>query len=60
MSTWIITGAATGLGRLLAEHVLAEGHHVAAAALDVGPLRDLAGRYPLAARAAAMDKCGGR
>ncbi|WP_020016517.1 SDR family NAD(P)-dependent oxidoreductase [Promicromonospora sukumoe] len=46
MSTWIITGAATGLGRLLAEHILAEGHDVAAAALDVDPLRDLAERYP--------------
>ncbi|MDH2414384.1 SDR family NAD(P)-dependent oxidoreductase [Nocardioides sp. CER19] len=46
MSTWIITGAATGLGRLLTEHVLAEGHQVVAAGLDVVPLADLTARHP--------------
>ncbi|MGZ6678156.1 MAG: SDR family NAD(P)-dependent oxidoreductase, partial [Nocardioides sp.] len=33
MSTWIITGASTGLGRLLTAHVLSEGHQVVATAM---------------------------
>ncbi|GAB1818254.1 SDR family NAD(P)-dependent oxidoreductase [Herbidospora sp. RD11066] len=46
MRTWLITGASRGLGRAFAEAALAGGDRVVAAARDVGPLEDLAGKYP--------------
>lgn len=44
--TWFITGASRGLGRAFAEAALAAGEHVVAAARNVEPLADLAGKYP--------------
>ncbi|GAA0979746.1 SDR family NAD(P)-dependent oxidoreductase [Nocardiopsis tropica] len=43
---WLITGASRGLGRAFAEAALAGGDRVVAAARDVGPLEELAGKYP--------------
>jgi NAD(P)-dependent dehydrogenase (short-subunit alcohol dehydrogenase family) len=45
-NSWLITGASSGFGRLLAEHALARGARVAALARTVEPLRELAQRYP--------------
>jgi NADP-dependent 3-hydroxy acid dehydrogenase YdfG len=41
MSTWLITGCSTGLGRALAEAVIAAGHNVVTAR-DAGRVADLA------------------
>ncbi|MBX7265158.1 SDR family NAD(P)-dependent oxidoreductase [Micromonospora sp. Llam7] len=43
---WFITGATRGLGRAVAEAALATGDRVIGAARDIGPLAELAGRYP--------------
>ncbi len=42
MSTWLVTGCSTGLGRALAEAVIAEGHNAVVTARDVGKVADLA------------------
>ena len=42
MSTWLITGCSTGLGRALAEAVIAAGHNAVVTARDVGKVTDLA------------------
>ena len=42
MSTWLITGCSTGLGRALAEAVIAAGHTAVVTARDVGKVADLA------------------
>ena len=42
MSTWLITGCSTGLGRALAEAVIAAGHNVVATARDRAKIADLA------------------
>ncbi|OBA69862.1 short-chain dehydrogenase/reductase [Mycobacterium sp. 1554424.7] len=42
MSTWLITGCSTGLGRALAEAVIAAGHHAVVTARDVTRVADLA------------------
>jgi NAD(P)-dependent dehydrogenase (short-subunit alcohol dehydrogenase family) len=44
--TWLITGASRGLGRALAETVLASGDRVIATARDAGTLDDLVATYP--------------
>jgi NAD(P)-dependent dehydrogenase (short-subunit alcohol dehydrogenase family) len=41
MSTWLITGCSTGLGRALAEAVIAEGHNAVVTARDVDKVADL-------------------
>ena len=41
MSTWLITGCSTGLGRALAEAVIAAGHNAAVTARDVAKVADL-------------------
>ncbi|MBT1700472.1 SDR family NAD(P)-dependent oxidoreductase [Fulvivirgaceae bacterium PWU4] len=43
---WFITGSSRGLGRSLAENVLAHGHKVAATARKPEQLKDLIARYP--------------
>ena len=42
MSTWLITGCSTGLGRALAEAVIAGGHNAVVTARDAGRVADLA------------------
>ena len=53
--TWLITGSSRGLGRALAEAVLAAGHNLVATARDPEQVRDLVERYPARARAVALD-----
>jgi NAD(P)-dependent dehydrogenase (short-subunit alcohol dehydrogenase family) len=55
MSTWFITGCSTGLGRALADAVLADGHNAVVTARDVDTLKDLAETYPGSALALTMD-----
>lgn len=55
MSTWLITGCSTGLGRALAEAVLASGHNAVATARDVSTVEHFAGGYPDTALAVALD-----
>ena len=42
MATWLITGCSTGLGRALAETVIAAGHNTVVTARDAGRVADLA------------------
>jgi NAD(P)-dependent dehydrogenase (short-subunit alcohol dehydrogenase family) len=42
MSTWLVTGCSTGLGRALAEAVIAAGHNAVVTARDVAKVADLA------------------
>ena len=53
--TWLITGSSRGLGRALAEAVLAAGHNVVATARNPDQLRDLVDAHPGQARAVALD-----
>lgn len=55
MSTWLITGCSTGLGRALAESVLAHGHNAVVTARDAAHVEDLAKAYPDTALAVALD-----
>jgi NAD(P)-dependent dehydrogenase (short-subunit alcohol dehydrogenase family) len=55
MSTWLITGCSTGLGRALAEAVLDAGDHVVVTARRAESVEDLAGAYPNTALALALD-----
>lgn len=45
MKTWFITGTSTGLGRLLTEKLLEQGHRVAATLRKPDALADLKARY---------------
>ncbi|MEU7870289.1 SDR family NAD(P)-dependent oxidoreductase [Dactylosporangium sp. NPDC049140] len=42
MATWLITGCSSGLGRALAEAVLARGHNAIVTARDAAKVEDLA------------------
>jgi NAD(P)-dependent dehydrogenase (short-subunit alcohol dehydrogenase family) len=55
MSTWLITGCSTGLGRALAEAVLARGDNAVVTARDAATVQDLAKAYPDTALALALD-----
>ena len=55
MSTWLITGCSTGLGRALAEAVIAAGHNAVVTARDAGKLVDLTAQAPDRVLAAAVD-----
>jgi NAD(P)-dependent dehydrogenase (short-subunit alcohol dehydrogenase family) len=55
MLTWLITGCSTGLGRALAEAVLARGDRAVVTARDAGSVRDLAAGYPDTALALDLD-----
>jgi NAD(P)-dependent dehydrogenase (short-subunit alcohol dehydrogenase family) len=55
MTTWLITGCSTGLGRALAEAVLARGHNVVVTARDVTAVQALADAHPDTALAVALD-----
>jgi NAD(P)-dependent dehydrogenase (short-subunit alcohol dehydrogenase family) len=52
---WLITGSARGLGRHLAEAVLAAGHHLVATARQPDKLQDLVAQYGDRVRAVALD-----
>jgi NAD(P)-dependent dehydrogenase (short-subunit alcohol dehydrogenase family) len=53
--TWLITGASSGLGRHLAEAVLASGDRLVATARDPRRLEDLVQKYGNQIRAASLD-----
>jgi NAD(P)-dependent dehydrogenase (short-subunit alcohol dehydrogenase family) len=53
--TWLITGSSRGLGRALAEAVLAQGHRLIATARKPEQLADLVERYGDRVRAVALD-----
>ena len=55
MTTWLITGCSTGLGRAFAEAVLARGDNAVVTARDAAKVRDLAEKYPDTALAFALD-----
>jgi NAD(P)-dependent dehydrogenase (short-subunit alcohol dehydrogenase family) len=55
MSTWLITGSSSGLGRDLARAVLDAGHNAVVTARRPESLRDLTEAYPDAASAVALD-----
>jgi NAD(P)-dependent dehydrogenase (short-subunit alcohol dehydrogenase family) len=55
MSTWLITGCSTGLGRALAQAVLAHGYNAVVTARDAATLSDLARQYPDTALALSLD-----
>jgi NAD(P)-dependent dehydrogenase (short-subunit alcohol dehydrogenase family) len=54
-TTWFITGASSGLGYALAEHVLEQGDRAVMGARTVGPMADLASRYPDRGLAVELD-----
>lgn len=53
--TWLITGASSGLGKALAEHVLERGDNVVATASSTQATGELAARYPGTALAVRLD-----
>jgi NAD(P)-dependent dehydrogenase (short-subunit alcohol dehydrogenase family) len=55
MPTWLITGCSTGLGRHLAEAVLARGYNAIVTARDSVTVQDLVDEYPDTALALALD-----
>lgn len=55
MTIWMITGASSGLGRALTEHLLAAGHQVVATARDTSTLDSVRTMYPETALIAALD-----
>ena len=52
---WLITGSTRGLGRALAETVLAAGHNLVATGRDPGQLKDLVAHYGDHVRAITLD-----
>ncbi|MET3823586.1 NAD(P)-dependent dehydrogenase (short-subunit alcohol dehydrogenase family) [Burkholderia sp. PvR073] len=52
---WLITGSAGGLGRTIADAVLAAGHRLVATARNVEPLGDLVDRYGAQVRTFRLD-----
>jgi NAD(P)-dependent dehydrogenase (short-subunit alcohol dehydrogenase family) len=55
MSTWLITGCSTGLGRHLAEAVLDAGHSVVVTARNADSVADLVSAHPDSAIAVPLD-----
>ena len=55
MATWLITGCSTGLGRALAQAVLAHGHNAVVTARNPTTLEDIAAAYPDTALALPLD-----
>ena len=54
-SVWLVTGSASGLGRKIAEAVLAAGHRLVATARDPRRLEELVKKYGDQARTAPLD-----
>ena len=55
MSTWLITGCSTGLGRSLAEAVIGAGHNTVVTARHVTRVADLSATAPDRVLAVALD-----
>lgn len=55
MTTWLITGCSTGLGRALAKAVLEKGHNAVITARDPATLQELAAEFPTSALAVGLD-----
>jgi NAD(P)-dependent dehydrogenase (short-subunit alcohol dehydrogenase family) len=55
MTTWLITGASSGLGFSLAEHVLQHGEQVVLTDRTIAPMAELAAQYPATARSFGLD-----
>lgn len=55
MRTWLITGCSTGLGRALAQAVLATGDQVVVTARDAATVADIVDAHPDTALAVALD-----
>ena len=55
MSTWLITGSSSGLGRDLARAVLDAGHNAVLGARNPSSVKDLADAHPDTALAVALD-----
>lgn len=55
MRTWLITGCSTGIGRAIAEHVLAIGDAAAVTARNPADVADIVAAYPDRALALALD-----
>ena len=53
--TWLITGASSGLGKALAEHVLAQGDNAVVTASSTAATTELAAGYPETALAVRLD-----
>jgi NAD(P)-dependent dehydrogenase (short-subunit alcohol dehydrogenase family) len=54
-NVWLVTGSASGLGRHIAEAVLASGHRLVATARDPRRLNDLLEKYGAQIRTVALD-----
>jgi NAD(P)-dependent dehydrogenase (short-subunit alcohol dehydrogenase family) len=54
-STWLITGASSGIGYALAEHVLEQGDQVVLGARTLDPMAALTERYPDTGLAVTLD-----
>src|SRR6187402_2626718 len=54
---WLVTGSSRGIGRKLAEAVLAAGDRLVATARNPEALRDLVAAYPERTLAVALDVC---
>jgi len=52
---WFITGCSTGLGRALAERVLAHGHRCVATSRQLSQVEDIVARHPDRGLAVALD-----
>ncbi|WP_426563285.1 oxidoreductase [Angustibacter sp. McL0619] len=55
MTTWLITGCSTGLGRAYAQAALERGHNVVVTARDATTVQDLADAYPTTSIARSLD-----
>jgi NAD(P)-dependent dehydrogenase (short-subunit alcohol dehydrogenase family) len=55
MTTWLITGCSTGLGRHLAQAVLEAGYNAVVTARDPASVQDLVSDFPQTALAVALD-----
>lgn len=55
MTTWLITGCSTGLGKSLAQAVLHMGYNAVVTARDIGAVQDLVSKHPDTALAVALD-----
>ena len=55
MATWLITGCSSGLGRALAQKVLADGHNAVVTARNAGFIQDFTAAFPETALALPLD-----